>query len=309
MRRLARVGWLLAGLSGAALSVSAPSTAHAQRAPNPAREAFERGIAALEAQRYVDALAAFEESYRLRPSPVALYNVAVAQRGLGRIRDAIGTFERYLASPERGIDRARLQSIRAELDALRTQVVSLRLTVTPANATLLVDGRPMGEQRDEALQLDPGRHVIEVSAEGYRTSRREVELRPGSTVVLEVTLESLGLGRIVVNSSVPSAIIRIDGREVATGSIDRLIAPGEHEIELRAPRHDVYRRTVRVTSEGVVRVDARLASEGSGTRAWLVPTLIAAGVLVAAGVTFAVIYETAPAAPRDVSWEEFPIPR
>jgi hypothetical protein len=283
--------------------------AAAQRAGNPARDAFERGISALESQRYVDALAAFEESYRLRPSPVALYNVAVAQRGLGRIRDAIQTFERYLDSPERGIDRARLASIRAELASLRGLLVSLRLTLAPSSATVIVDGRTAEVSSAAALSLDPGRHVIEVTAEGFRSSRREVDLRPGSTVVLDVTLESLGLGRLVITPSIAGALVRVDGREWGTGAVDRLISPGEHEVEVRAPRFDVFRRSVRVTSDGVSQIDARLLSEGSATRAWLVPTVIAASVVVAGGVTAFVLYETAPPAPRDVSWGTFPVPR
>lgn len=292
-----------------ALSLSLGAhTALAQRGPNPARDAFERGISALEAQRYVDALSAFEESYRLRPSPVALYNVAVAQRGLGRIREAIATFERYLEAPERGIDRARLASIRAELNALRAQIVNLRLTLAPATATVQVDGRPATVGAD-GLTLDPGRHIIEVSADGHRPSRREVDLRPGSTVVLDVTLESLGFGRLVIAPSVETALVRVDGREWGSGVVDRLIAPGEHEIEVRAPRFDPFRRTVRVSSESVSRVDARLLVEGSGTRAWLVPTLIVAGVVVAGATTAALLYVTAPAAPRDVGWDEFVIPR
>lgn len=293
---------------GLALSLAAPS-ASAQRAPNPAREAFDRGISALESQRYVDALAAFEESYRLRPSPVALYNVAVAQRGLGRIRDAIATFERYLEAPERGIDRARLASIRAELNALRAQVVALRLMLSPSNATVNVDGRPTRMDSAEGVTLDPGMHVIEVSAEGYRTTRREVDLRPGSTVVLDTALESLGLGRLVVTPSVASAVVRVDGREWGSGAVDRLIAPGEHELEVRAPRFDPFRRTVRVSSEGVSRIDARLLPEGSATRAWLIPTAIAAGVVVIGATTATVLYVTAPPEPRPVSWGEFTISR
>jgi len=297
----------LAAMAALTLALGAHE-ALAQRGPNPAREAFERGISALEAQRYVDALTAFEESYRLRPSPVALYNVAVAQRGLGRIREAIATFERYLEAPERGIDRARLASIRAELAALRAQIVNLRLTLAPSTATVQVDGRPATISAD-GLTLDPGRHVIEVSADGHRTSRREVDLRPGSTVVLDVTLESLGFGRLVITPSVETALVRVDGREWGSGVVDRLIAPGEHEIEVRAPRFDPFRRTVRVTSESVSRVDARLLAEGSGTRAWLVPTLIAAGVLAAGATTAVLLYVTAPAAPRDVGWDEFVISR
>lgn len=290
------------------LILLSPIQALAQRGPNPAREAFERGIAALEGQRYVDALAAFEESYRLRPSPVALYNVAIAQRGLGRIREAIATFERYLEAPERGIDRARLASIRAELNALRAQLVNLRLTLTPATATVLVDGRPTTIGAD-GLVLDPGRHVIEVSAEGYRPSRNEIDLRPGSTVALDVTLVSLGFGRLVIAPSLPSALVRVDGHDWGTGTVDRLIAPGEHEIEVRAPRFDPFRRTVRVRSESVTRVDARLAAEGSTTRAWLIPTMIATGVVAVGATTAALLVVTAPPSPQHVSWGEFVIPR
>lgn len=297
----------LAACAALSLMLVAPASL-AQRGPNPARDAFERGISALEAQRYVDALTAFEESYRLRPSPVALYNVAVAQRGLGRIREAISTFERYLEAPERGIDRARLASIRAELAALRAQIVTLRLTLAPSTATVLVDARPATVGAD-GLTLDPGRHVIEVSSEGFRTSRREVDLRPGSTVVLDVTLESLGFGRLVITPSVDTALVRVDGRDWGSGAVDRVIAPGEHEIEVRAPRFDPFRRTVRVTTESVSRIDARLLAEGTATRTWLIPTLIASGIVIAGVTTVAVIYATAPAAPRDVGWDEFVIPR
>jgi hypothetical protein len=313
MRRFAT---RLAAVSLATLAVALHPVreARAQRAPSAARDAFERGVSALEAQRYVDALASFEESYRLRPSPIALYNIAVSLRGLGRIRDATATFERYLAAPERGLDRGRLQSIRAEIDELRRQVVTLRLTAQPRDATLLVDGRPLQpsqapgpavEPGSVSAELDPGRHVIEVSAEGYRTSRREVELRSGATVVLDVTLESLGLGRLVVTPSVPDALVRVDGRVWGVGPVDRLIAPGEHEVEVRAPRCDPFRRSVRITGESAVRIDARLASEGSATRAWLVPTIASAGaVTVAAGVLTA-LYLTASPAPRPVSWGTF----
>jgi hypothetical protein len=299
-----------------ASSLSVGRDARGQRPPSAARDAFERGVAALEAQRYVDALASFEESYRLRPSPIALYNIAVSLRGLGRIRDAAVTFERYLSAPERGLDRARLHSIRSEIDELRRQVVTLRLTAQPRDATLLVDGRPLQSSQSQAAaadpgsvsaELDPGRHVIEVSAEGYRTSRREVELRSGATVVLDVTLESLGLGRLVVTPSVLDAVVRVDGRPWGSGEVNRLIAPGEHEVEVRAPRFDPFRRTVRINGDAVVRVDARLAAEGSGTRAWLVPTIVGAGVVGATAGVLTTLYLTASPAPRAVSWGTFDV--
>src|SRR5260221_2447483 len=54
-----------------------------------ARDAFQRGVAELEANRPEVALPAFEESYRLRAVPAVLYNIGLTYRGLHRHADAL----------------------------------------------------------------------------------------------------------------------------------------------------------------------------------------------------------------------------
>ena len=67
---------------------------------------------------------------------------------------------------------------------------TLRLSVRPDDASIYVDGEFRGTPRQARnIRLTPGRHRIEVVRPGFRTFEREVELRPGRTVELEVELE------------------------------------------------------------------------------------------------------------------------
>jgi hypothetical protein len=66
----------------------------------------------------------------------------------------------------------------------------LRLRVEPPDASVYVDGAFRGSGREAgALRLAPGRHRIEVVRPGYRTADQEIEVAPGETTQLSVTLE------------------------------------------------------------------------------------------------------------------------
>ena len=66
----------------------------------------------------------------------------------------------------------------------------LRLSVQPEDASVYVDGAFRGTGREAgSLRLAPGRHRIEVVRPGYRTSEHDVEVAPGETTPLSVTLE------------------------------------------------------------------------------------------------------------------------
>jgi hypothetical protein len=67
---------------------------------------------------------------------------------------------------------------------------SLALRVWPADASVYVDGEFRGTGRQlRTLEMDPGTHRVEVVRPGFPTFQREVEIRPGRTEDLQVTLE------------------------------------------------------------------------------------------------------------------------
>jgi len=90
------------------------------------RETFGAGLAALDAQRWAAAAAAFDETLRLAPAtPEALFDRALARLRLGRRDDAARDFEAYLTTAQSADDRA---AVLRTLDALR------RPTYSPSTA-------------------------------------------------------------------------------------------------------------------------------------------------------------------------------
>lgn len=65
-----------------------------------AREHFERGVAAASAERWADALAAFEASLAIEPRARTVFNVVVALDRLERGAECLAAIERLLAMPD-----------------------------------------------------------------------------------------------------------------------------------------------------------------------------------------------------------------
>jgi hypothetical protein len=165
-----------------ALALAQPAAPDAQ-----ARAAFDRGIADVDAGRFANAVAAFEESYRLRPAAVVLYNLASAYSRLGRHQQAIATYERYLAEGGARLPPDRVQAVQARIAELRRDLPVVVLRVRPTPFTLTVDGRAQTVTGDE-LPLDPGSHLLVATAPSRAPQQREVQLAPGARVTWDVEL-------------------------------------------------------------------------------------------------------------------------
>jgi hypothetical protein len=63
--------------------------------------------------------------------------------------------------------------------------------VQPANAEVTIDGeRWEGPSGDERLivQVSPGVHHVEVRRDGYRTYQSDVDVQPGNTSTVNISL-------------------------------------------------------------------------------------------------------------------------
>jgi hypothetical protein len=79
------------------------------------------------------------------------------------------------------------RDLRADQDGERALV---RLDVRPGDASVYVDGAFRGTGRDlRQLRLVAGRHRIEVVRPGYRTVERDVDVRRGETVDVDIDLD------------------------------------------------------------------------------------------------------------------------
>ena len=99
----------------------AATTTHAQEAPpDPAQRAAElahRALARYEAGSPEEAIPLLLEAHGLYPEPLLTYNLARAYEALGRRREALEAYRRYVAERPDAPDRAAMQTHIASLEA------------------------------------------------------------------------------------------------------------------------------------------------------------------------------------------------
>jgi hypothetical protein len=172
-----------------------PSTAAADESAGNETEAkrlFDEGLALAKSQRWGEALASFRGSAVLVPRASTSYNIANALYRLNRPVDGLAELDRYDDFSEVRYNYAAQQRGESLRDLLEEAVAELRLTVTPLDALLYVDGRlfpaPGFERR---LRLNPGAHSLRVTHDQFATSLSEVHLERGGRESLKIGLEPL----------------------------------------------------------------------------------------------------------------------
>src|SRR4051794_9887712 len=89
-----------------ALTVAATPVASAAVPDSPARQAFEEGRRAYNVGQFQEAIAAFEQSYRLSGDPTLLFNLAQSHRQAGQLEAAVNAYRAYLRELPSAANRA-----------------------------------------------------------------------------------------------------------------------------------------------------------------------------------------------------------
>lgn len=221
MRALLVVSLLVAVLPGPALAQSEEARAH-----------FDAGREHARAERWAEALVAFQTSEALFPRPVTEFNIASALMRLGRVRAALLELERIEARSD--LDDAFRRDVAALRAAARASIRTVVVSVSPAGARLLVDGEevdaagdadPVGGRRE--IEVDPGSHVLTATADGFAEER--FPLGPG---VFELDVQLDALPSVLVVESEPEATIAIDGVPRGLGHLEEPVTPGRHAVHV-----------------------------------------------------------------------------
>lgn len=292
---------LLAALTFA-LATAAPLSASAQNAGD-ARAHFDAGVSASNQGRWQDALREFEQARAIQATAPVLYNLGLAQRAVGRMREARATFRTLVEqhgprlSAER---RAEIQGYIADSDAA---VGRIELQVSPASATVTLDGATVTER---SIEVDPGRHELVASADGHTQARREIEIRRGGSASIDLRLERVEVRRrVTIEVDESAAQIRIDGRVIGRGTSETDVAPGAHELEVSAAGFRPYRQSVRVESADVrlhVALE-RVAQPASGASPWVwVGVGVGSAAVIGGLIALGVVLGTSVEEPYRGSW-------
>jgi len=155
-------------------ALSSPSSdAHAQ-----AKVLHEEGEQHLTAGRYAEAVTAFDASYRAEATASALYNMGLAYKAMGRPDKALEAFEAFLKFADAKSDATHIGSGRSEVDAIKAGYARFVLQLTPANATIEIDGAPAHAENGE-LWVPIGNRSIKIRATDYETYQQRLDVAAG----------------------------------------------------------------------------------------------------------------------------------
>ena len=214
-----------------------------------ARALFADGVEALDRNEPEAALMALRASLELRPRPIVVLNIAQALRAAGRTVEAIAAYEQYLAFGAAEIPAERAATVRDTLTFLRRSLGQLTVRSDPDGALLRLDGRLAGTTPlSNPLSIAGGTHTIELEHGGYVAVRERVDVVPGRRLSLRFVLANNATAstlRIAVDGGIAArAQVAIDGMQVGAPPAMRRLEPGGHQVEIRAPGHEVYRAEV-----------------------------------------------------------------
>ncbi|MET0595559.1 MAG: PEGA domain-containing protein [Polyangiaceae bacterium] len=285
------------------LAFSTPVWAEGE-AVERAKASFKAGATAYAAGEYLAAIQALDAAYALTPIPAIAFSLAQAERKqyfVGHDREhldrAVKLFRRYIEQVPIGGRRSDALDALAQLEPLALtpstesrsssaadSVRKTRLMIMSESpgAAISIDGdSPLPSPR--IREVEPGKHRIDVSAEGFFPDQRELTAVAGDLIPEVVTLRERPS---TVNITAPSgAEIYIDGAYVRHGGDNVVIelSSGRHRLAVAESGHRVSAQTLDLERGKTVAVSVDLEQTGQ-RKAANVLFITGAGALVASAV-------------------------
>jgi tetratricopeptide (TPR) repeat protein len=245
-----------------------------------------RGKRDLAAAEYERALEAYEKAYDRVANAQIYYAIAGAEAKLGRTLDAIGHYRKLLAEGGDALKPAVREAALAAIEAQAQLVAVIILHVSPAGATIAIDGSDIGNAPlADPLYLLPGEHTIAVTADGYTPYEIKSSFEAGSeserTIGLEpvpVIVEAPTRPKPRPSRPVPEPEVSRTQLYVGLGATGAFLAGATITGVMAVSRHGTY-------SDTDVAVDERSAARDSGKTLALVTDLLLVGTAAAGAYT------------------------
>jgi hypothetical protein len=322
-------------MCAAAVSIALVRPAAAQPAPPQPSAAFEAAYAAGQDAYHLGqfdaARAHFERARKLQadaPGPYRmLAAVAVAQK---RFDDCLTEAAGYLVRAPTGKFVPEVRKLHAQCRRTLGRAGfsgdfgeggAIALTSNVEGATVRLNGLKYGATPLEARAVAAGKLEVSLERRGYLPGKADVVVIPGIVVDVRIDLErdprapatdlaerpkeDVTIGWLVVATSVPAAIVSLDGTPVRLDAEGRIeAAPGLHHVTVDAAGYEPWRRRVRVLrgQKRVIAVKLKGSAVRTRERRIGLVALGAAVAFTAGGVAFGALEASAFEEAQDI-WD------
>jgi hypothetical protein len=157
--------------------------------------------------------------------------------------------------------------VRAQLAAAMNGGVGvIRVLSDAQGARAFIDGTDMGPVPVDIKDIKAGDHIVQVKAQGFQPSERQVTVTAGGSQIVKFDLntEAAGdQGLLTVHSNMPKATVSIDGADVGTAPQEKKrVAPGMHSVLVRLDGYKQFEQKVQVDAGQTATVQADLKAVG-----------------------------------------------
>jgi len=175
-------------LAVACAVLAAPACAQAQAQPPEYRELVRQALAEFDAKNWGQARALFRAAHKAQPSARTLRGLGMVAFEMQEYVDAREQLSAALRDPRKPLDA----TLRAETEALlqrtRALVGRARLAITPAGATVRLNGSRV-EPGTQELWMRAGGQMIRTEAVGYEPELIELDVQGGDDILVTIDLE------------------------------------------------------------------------------------------------------------------------
>lgn len=238
-----------------ASAAPAPAPSAGGNAEAEAKRHFDIGLKLYKEKLYEAALTEFEQSYEIVPRPSALRNVAQCHRDLKRMAEAYATYGKLLSVHAAQLSPKEKDAVQKAIKELENVTGTLTLTVSPDGATILVDGKKVGESPlASPVRLDVGPHTVKVQKDGFLTQESPVKVVAQQQGTFEAKLVAeVKTGTLTVREKSGAAVkVWVDDKEMGPAPWTGEVSPGSHTVELKGKKFASPKRTVEVALKGTV---------------------------------------------------------
>jgi PEGA domain len=242
-RRTVVLGAVLALLSLRASVVGAAPLAESLRVD--ARRDYDRGRLLASDGDYAGAVLKFQAAYEASHDPRLLWNVAFCEKQLRHYARVLALLKRY-EDEGKGVltanDRREAHDLAAALVPFTT---TARIAADQPGAEVFVDDERVGiAPLPSAVVVDIGTHVFRATKPGFLEARATVPIGGGVDVPVSLHLEpDVHQGKIIVHAAAGATIV-IDGESLGTGSAEKVLATGGHQLVVQEPGWRTFRSEV-----------------------------------------------------------------
>lgn len=262
---------------------------------------FKNGLTVYQEGRYLEAIEFFALAYETYPSKDLLFSMGQAHRRLyedsGDVRHrrlAILRYSQHMRVEGNRSDEAfKFMSAllaESELGAVdEVEAVTRVMVSTPVEgAWMRIDGGER-EAAPGVIRVDPGKHDVEVGADGFATSAQAVNVPEGATLQLSFPLVALPAKLTVTGPK--EAEVAVDGRRVGTLPLPQalVLEPGVHFIAVTRNGQVAFTRQVQVGNDETLGVEATMRDSTQRVLSYTMFGLGGAGV-VASGITMGLAF-------------------